>query len=96
MPPRSVDGGEVAPSPIFGGQLGILLASGVGGDTWRHTNSESVGNELAPRAEHFAMSAQKTGGRIPVLESSSHSGGACQSLIGNPSTHTLCIPENVQ
>ena len=44
-------------------------------------DSGSAGNELAAKLEHFATSAQKIGGRNPVLESSSHSGGACPSLV---------------
>ena len=49
--PRSVDGGEVAPSPFSGGRLGISLASGVGGDAWKHADSGSAGNELAANAK---------------------------------------------
>ena len=45
--PRSVGGGEVAPSPVFGVQLGIWFANGVDGDAWRHADLGSSRNELA-------------------------------------------------
>ena len=49
--PRSVDSGEVAPSPIFGGRLGISLAIRVGGDAWRDADLGRAGNELATNAK---------------------------------------------
>ena len=46
-PPRSVNGGEIAPLPIFGGQLRIRLVSEVDGDAWRHIDLGSAERELA-------------------------------------------------
>ena len=58
--PRSVDGGAVAPSPFFGGRLGISLANGVGGDAWRHADSGSTGNELVANTKALChVSAEK-------------------------------------
>ena len=50
MPPKSIDGGEVAPSSIVGRQLGIWLASRVNGDTYRHADLGSAKNKLATNA----------------------------------------------
>ena len=59
-PPRSVDGGEVAPSSIVGRQLGIWLASGVDGDACRHADLGSARNKLAANASALGhVSAKK-------------------------------------
>ena len=56
----SLGGGELAPSPIFGRQLGMWLATGVGGDSCRHADSRSGGNGLVANAKAFChVSAKK-------------------------------------
>ena len=57
---KSVDSGMVAPSPFFSWRLRISVASGVGGDAWRHVDSGSMGNELAANAKALChVSAKK-------------------------------------
>ena len=49
-PPRKVGGSEVAPSPSFGGPLGICVGSGADGQACRYADSGSARNELAANA----------------------------------------------
>ena len=66
-PPSSVDGSEVAPSPILGGQLGIRLASGVNGDAWRHAEQEVAEASWLKMQGHFATSAPKNWWEKPSI-----------------------------
>ena len=66
-PPRSVDGNEVAPSPILGGQLGIQLASGVNGDAWRYAEQEVPEASWLEMPGHFPTSAPKNWWEKPSI-----------------------------
>ena len=68
MPPRSIDGGEVAPSLIVGGQLGIWLANGVDGDACKHADLGSAKNKLAINASALGHVSPKNWWEKPNIE----------------------------